>query len=223
MSERSPTFINIGERSLIVKWRDDVVTTREKIVDAARRVMQKKGLSQATTKEIAQAAGVSEGSLYNHFKNKSDLFLCVLQELPSNFIELIKGLRERAGSGTVHGNLEELATAALAFYDVSIPMGASFFSDPALLALHRKGLKERGAGPHKANLAVAAYLRKEQTLGRVRADANPEVVAYLFLGACFQRAYWTQFLGEKDSHEAEGQFIHDLLKTITQGLLLASN
>lgn len=192
--------------------------TRERIIEAARSVMQDRGLTGATTKEIAQAAGVSEGSLYNHFKNKSELFLCVLRELPANFVGLVMGLRERAGRGTVRGNLEEVATTALAFYNVSIPMGASFFSEPELLALHREGLKERNAGPHKANVAVAAYLRAEQKLGRVREDADANAVAYLLLGACFQQAYWTQFLGEEASEKTAERFVDGILNTLMKGL-----
>ena len=194
--------------------------TRERIIEAARSVMQDKGLTGATTKEIAQAAGVSEGSLYNHFKNKSELFLCVLRELPANFVGLVMGLRERAGKGTVRGNLEEVAATALGFYNVSIPMGASFFSEPELLTLHRKGLKERNAGPHKANVAVAAYLRAEQKLGRVREDADADAVAYLLLGACFQQAYWAQFLGEEASETTTERFVLDILNTLMQGLEL---
>ena len=75
-------------------------------------------------------------------------------------------------------------------------MGASFFADPELLARHRELLQQRGAGPQRANEAVAAYLRAEQGLGRVRGDADPDAVAYMLLGALYQYVYWRQFLGQ---------------------------
>ena len=78
--------------------------------------------------------------------------------------------------------LAEIATAAWAFYNDAIPMGASIFADPELLARQRALLANLGAGPHRANEAVAAYLRAEQELGRVRADADPDAAAYLLLG-----------------------------------------
>lgn len=192
--------------------------TRTRIIDAARGVIQEKGLTGATTKEIAHAAGVSEGSLYNHFKNKSELFLYVIGELPANFIGLVEGLAGRAGQGTVRSNLEEVGTAALTFYGASIPMGASFFSEPELLALHRQELKAQNAGPHLPNRAVADYLRAEQRLGRVRAGIDPEATAYLLLGACFQQAYWTQFLGEEVSAATGGRFVANVLDMLHQGL-----
>lgn len=192
--------------------------TRERIIEAARNVIQDKGLTGATTKEIAHAAGVSEGSLYNHFKNKSELFLYVIGELPANFLGLVEGLHERTGQGTLRGNLKEVAVAALTFYGETIPMGASFFSDPALLALHREGVKEQNAGPHKANVAVANYLQAEQALGRVHTSIDSEATAYLLLGACFQQAYWTQFLGEGASERTAEHFVDNILNTLIQGL-----
>lgn len=192
--------------------------TRERIVEAARNVIHDKGLTRATTKEIAQAAGVSEGSLYNHFKNKSELFLHVIGELPANFIGRVEGLTGRTGQGTVRGNLEEVATAALTFYRESIPMGASFFAEPELLELHRKALKDQDAGPHKPNLAVADYLRAEQGLGRVPLNIDPEATAYLLLGACFQQAYWTLFSGAGASEKTARHFVDNVLNVLFQGI-----
>src|SRR5215217_9315854 len=158
--------------------------------------MRGKGLVRATTKEIARAAGLSEGTLYNHFANKEELFLCTLNELPSGFVSLIRGLRERPGTETVQSVLDQVARSALDFYDEAIPMGASFFADPELLARHRGLLQQRGAGPQRANEAVAAYLRAEQGLGRVRGDADPEAAAAMLLGACFQQTFVRHFLKE---------------------------
>jgi AcrR family transcriptional regulator len=196
-----------------------IVETRERIVGAAERVMRTKGLARATTKEIARAAGYSEGTLYKHFEGKEDLFLSVLRERLPNFVVLVRDLPERSGRGTVRGNLEEVASAALAFYDESVPMAASVFSEPKLLARHREGVLKRDRGPHKANEAVAAYLRAEQHLERVRRDANPEAAAALLLGACYQRAFHLHFLGEEVlAGSGEESFVEDIVQTLMQGL-----
>jgi AcrR family transcriptional regulator len=192
--------------------------TRERILAAAREVMRGKGLVRATTKEIARAAGLSEGTLYNHFANKEELFLCTLNELPSGFVSLIRGLQERAGTEAVQSVLEQIARSALDFYGEAIPMGASFFADPELLARHRELLQQRGAGPQRANEAVAAYLRTEQGIGRVRGDADPDAVAYMLLGALYQYIYWRQFLGQQRQPEADNHFVESLLSTLDRVL-----
>jgi len=81
------------------------------------------------------------------------------------------------------------ARAALDFYHDSFLMLASTFSEPSLLARHREALGRRNVGPHRAIDGLASYLRKEQELGRVAADANPEASSALLLGACFQHVF----------------------------------
>src|ERR671912_550564 len=192
--------------------------TRERIIDATRAVMLNKGLMRATTKEIARAAGVSEGTIYNYFASKEDLFLCTLTQLRSGFVTLMRGLHERVGTETVPAVLSQVATSALEFYGEAIPMGASFFADPELLARHRELLQQRGAGPQRANEAVAAYLRGEQQLGRVRDDADPEAVAYMLLGALYQYVFWRQFLGRPQEPDADDRFIAGMLATLNRAL-----
>jgi len=54
---------------------------RNQILDAAARVFAEKGFHRATTKEIANAAGVSEGTIYNYFDNKADLLIGIMTRL----------------------------------------------------------------------------------------------------------------------------------------------
>jgi TetR/AcrR family fatty acid metabolism transcriptional regulator len=52
------------------KVRDLLVAARrEQILGAATRVFADKGFSRATTREVARAAGVSEGTIYNYFED----------------------------------------------------------------------------------------------------------------------------------------------------------
>jgi AcrR family transcriptional regulator len=163
--------------------------TRAQLVDAAERVLRAKGLARATTKEIAREAGYAEGTLYLHFADKLDLVRAVHEKLLPAFIEVVRHLPERAGTGTVQGNLTELAHGALRLYRDLMPLGSSLFADPELLGRFRALLAERGGGPHRAWEPVVAYLRAEQRLGRVAADADPAAAALLLLGACQQLVF----------------------------------
>jgi AcrR family transcriptional regulator len=51
------------------------------ILDAAAAVFAEKGFSRATTKEIADVANVSEGTIYNYFGSKRDLLLGIADHL----------------------------------------------------------------------------------------------------------------------------------------------
>jgi len=62
-------------RDLIVRAR------REQIVGAATRVFAEEGFRRSTTREVARAAGVSEGTIYNYFEDKDALLLAILDKL----------------------------------------------------------------------------------------------------------------------------------------------
>ena len=163
--------------------------TREQLVDAAERVLRAKGLARATTKEIAREAGYAEGTLYLHFADKLDLVRAVHERLLPGFIEMVSHLPERAGTGTVEGNLTDLAHGALGLYRDMLPLGSSLFADPELLERFRVMLAERRGGPQRAWEPVVAYLRAEQALGRVDPGADPAAAALLLLGACQQLVF----------------------------------
>jgi AcrR family transcriptional regulator len=69
---------------------------RNQLLDAAASVFAEKGYHRATTKEIAGAAGVSEGTIYNYFDNKADLLigmmtrLAELRELPQELEDALQ-------------------------------------------------------------------------------------------------------------------------------------
>ncbi len=58
--------------------RQTVDSRRSQILEASARVFSEKGYHRATTKEIADAAGISEGTIYNYFANKADLLIGML-------------------------------------------------------------------------------------------------------------------------------------------------
>ena len=192
--------------------------TRQRILVAAEQLMRRKGFAGATTKEIARTAGLSEGTLYNHFESKEDLFLCVLRDQLPGFIRLIMSLPERVGESTIRENLEAIARAALVFYNQTVPMSASAIGEPDLMNSLREGVLKRGAGPHRANEGVARYLSAEQRLGRVQGSVQVAAVADLLLGACFQKAFLLRFQGLELPAGGEERYAREIVEALIAGL-----
>ncbi len=65
-------------------------STREKILAAAAQIFAEQGYPGTTIAQIAKAAGVSEGSIYEHFNGKEDLFLAISTEKLSEVLPLIE-------------------------------------------------------------------------------------------------------------------------------------
>ncbi|MDJ0756894.1 MAG: helix-turn-helix domain-containing protein [Ardenticatenaceae bacterium] len=54
---------------------------REHILTAAIDVIAERGFQKTTVKQIAQRAGVADGTIYNYFKNKDDILLAIIAQL----------------------------------------------------------------------------------------------------------------------------------------------
>ncbi len=56
------------------RTKDEAVETRNQILDAAERIFSERGVSRTSLTDIAQAADVTRGAIYWHFRDKADLF-----------------------------------------------------------------------------------------------------------------------------------------------------
>jgi TetR/AcrR family transcriptional regulator, mexJK operon transcriptional repressor len=56
------------------------ILKKRQILDGARQVFLLNGYAEASMDEIAVQAGVSKGTLYNHFDSKDDLFKLLINE-----------------------------------------------------------------------------------------------------------------------------------------------
>lgn len=62
--------------------------TKDRIFKAAKRIMKKNGYEGLSIKNICEAAGVSNGSFYHHFKTKDDLLSYYIEDQPNLNLEL---------------------------------------------------------------------------------------------------------------------------------------
>jgi AcrR family transcriptional regulator len=54
---------------------------RYEIVSAAAQIFAAKGYAHTTTKDLAEAADMAEGTLYNYFEGKREIMLAILNEM----------------------------------------------------------------------------------------------------------------------------------------------
>lgn len=83
-----------------------------RILAAAARLFTKQGFHGTSTRDIAAAAGVSLGNIYNYFKTKEEIFVWLLETYEKEYFRpdqpLIKALLE----SSFPDNIEELGFAS---------------------------------------------------------------------------------------------------------------
>lgn len=71
---------------MVRKTKEDAELTRQGIIDAARAVFLARGVSRSTLEHIAAKADVTRGAVYWHFKNKTEIFHAIRDQV---FLPLI--------------------------------------------------------------------------------------------------------------------------------------
>lgn len=77
--------------------------TRERLLQAARRVFVERGFHATTLDEVAEEAGHTKGAVYSAFESKADLFLAILEERTRRRAEELRRIT------TCVSSLDELA------------------------------------------------------------------------------------------------------------------
>lgn len=88
------------------------MTKRDLIIDNAAWLFAHKGFRDTATSELAELAGVAEGTIFYHFGNKERLFLAVLENIKSRILAEFDTYFSEAS----FENGVEMALGAVSFY-----------------------------------------------------------------------------------------------------------
>ena len=72
---------------MVRKTKEEAEQTRQQLIVAARQVFHDCGVSRSTLEKIAQAAGLTRGAVYWHFKDKAELFFAMREDVFTPLIE----------------------------------------------------------------------------------------------------------------------------------------
>lgn len=113
MSASRPSVARMT-RSALPRMRraDKQQETRRRLIDAAAKVVGAEGYTDASVAKITALAEVAQGTFYNYFASRQDLFDHLLPELGGQLLDLI---RERIAGATESLEREEIGFRA--FFD----------------------------------------------------------------------------------------------------------
>jgi AcrR family transcriptional regulator len=195
----------------------------EDLLTAARAVFIERGI-QATTAEVAQRAGVSEGTLFKRFGSKAALFHACLHVNPeaAPWLRTLDAALLESPPRPVREVLVAAARQVLAFYRLIVPSIMMRWSNPddAGAAQATPAVEQSGAEPPPlvASRRTTEWFAAEMARGRLRA-VPPEVPARVFLGTLFNYAFLEVLQRDHGLPGPEPEaFIEHLVELILRGV-----
>ncbi|WP_080832257.1 TetR/AcrR family transcriptional regulator [Cohnella massiliensis] len=130
---------------------------KEELIRSAQRRIQEKGLDQLTFKAVAEGAGVTQGTVYYHFRTKEQLLFEVVESLCNDSWRIAEDERK---DGNVEETMRRLLDAALGRCTHDSFYHKLFFSLVAH-SLQNAPLREQLRGMlERENANVAALLER---------------------------------------------------------------
>lgn len=170
--------------------------TRERILTAAREVIGRKGKRGATTREIADVAGVNEATLFRHFGTKEALLVACAQHFCGYLV-----LADVAGG--LHGTVaEDLLVLAQLMFARFVALGDMIRWSLVEQEYEKDIFAETAWQPQLAILAVLTdFMQRRIASGELRGD--PQKLAMVFLGVVFMHALSRKKFPDSLLHRAE--------------------
>lgn len=192
----------------------DADAVRRHILSAANRVIAKRGLAAATTRAIAEEAGLAGGTLYNYFDGHVHLVAKAIVHNAIGLMGAVATLPSRVGRFTVAGNLRYFVRQSAEVLGQLVPAFAAAFSDPGLLAAVRREMAAIDLVDDPGQ-ALERYLRAERDLGRVSEDTDCRTVAAVIVSLCHDDAFQDYLRGGSRNPRSRDKEIDFIVRAIT--------
>ena len=151
----------------------------QRILDAAIEVIAKKGFHNSRVSEIAEQAGVADGTIYLYFKSKEQILMTALDTAFQSF--LARARRELAGTDSPAIRLRKLAALHLSSLERNRSLAVVLQTELRQSAKFLAEFSQRDLKNY-FNL-IREVVREGQQSGIFREDISDKIFAACFFGA----------------------------------------
>jgi AcrR family transcriptional regulator len=185
--KRAPSACRLAEPDLPrkVPWQSRAHETMKAVLQAASELIAEYGYAFVTTNKIAERAGVSIGSLYQYFPNKTAIFIRLLEE----HIARVRPVIERS--------LNEFADPEIPFRDAMHRMLVRLVEAHSVDSRLNRVLEEQMPRPKRIldadRLEIEVYTSRVAEILRCRNDvyvSDPIIAAHLLVQTAHALVRW---------------------------------
>lgn len=176
-----PDIIEFWVCSMVARYKEAAVAssakeTEARILQAAQRLFARKGYGGTTTRDLAQAAGVAEGTLFRHFENKKAILLRVATE---GWVEILTDLLTELSEMGSYKAISQVMRRRMCNFTYNADLMRVCFME----AQFHPELREQVQTDVIAKMTDVAEAFFQTAMDRgIYRPLNPRVVARIFLG-----------------------------------------
>ncbi|GAB7029168.1 TetR/AcrR family transcriptional regulator [Streptomyces sp. NPDC021749] len=181
---------------------------RDRLFDAAERVLAGAGPAALTSRAITTEAGCAKGLLHAHFSGLDEFIAALVLDRFARIARQAGQLPDQAGTATVAENLRKVALALLASVNPTVA-GLAMTRPTASLTV-RQALAEGAPGFAAIQDSIAEYLDAERQLGRLPDATDSHAVALALVGSV-HHLLMTGWAGAPDPREQVNGLVSQLV------------
>ncbi|MGU3293082.1 TetR/AcrR family transcriptional regulator [Williamsia sp. M5A3_1d] len=170
---------------------------RDEVLASALEVLRERGVARLTTREVASRAGVSEGSIFYHFRDRHGLLTAVFNEALRPLFAFKNDMDPTAVGDLedVRAVLEQYVAAVHTFLDDGLELLVAAHGDAGLRDEVGAVVAANDFGPHRGVAAVGEYFGALKDAGFIADDVDTDTAAYLMVSAAFLRSAQPKLFG----------------------------
>lgn len=135
-NKKSAIHTRVKRIRTLVDNQDLIVANRTRLAEAAVGLFRERGFHNTSTRDIAEACGMSAGALYQYVAQKEDLLVLILQQIIHTYEEKLFPLA--SGTAPARQRLEEAIQVYYRLLDDNSEKVALFFHEYANLSRETK-------------------------------------------------------------------------------------
>ncbi|MFB9769898.1 TetR/AcrR family transcriptional regulator [Lactiplantibacillus modestisalitolerans] len=194
----------------MVSRAEQLAKTHQAILDTARDLFLTKGYAATSTRDIANAIGITQPALYHHFKDKAVIFVAVIQTVGA---EIKDGMNAILADSS-QSPLEQLTSISILLTHKH-PADVFTLIHTSFKALSPEYIREL-AGVFAADYVAPLQAVFEQPAMQLQPGVTPQMAANFYLTSL--SPLFNRFHQIGDPHADERTRVQTLLKMILYGV-----
>ena len=187
------------------RTKEDAETTRIAILDEAVRLFAEKGVAETSLEEIANAAKVSRGAIYWHFKNKMEIFDVLHERLYQPLSEMI--LKDmKLDHPFPLQKMQQLCIDLM--LDVADNKQKQYAITLFLIKMDYSGDLQKYRQPHRERKHANVDLFRhyfEKAIARKQLSAEQDPAALAMAVRCYLKGIVFEYLGDPETFDMNAQ------------------